>query len=233
MVSPDVEDLERRLARERKEVQRDLRQTLLSGVVITVPFLVTVLILAWTLDVLANTLGPLVTVLDALLPFGDLAPVLGEVVAGGLVLALIFFVGLAAQHGPDTRLEQRVDTIVADLPGIGSIYTGVERMSDVLLEGDTESFREVVLVEFPTPASYALAFLTADTEPQIEAAAGVEDMVTVFVPLAPNPVMGGHLVNVPRENVHDVDLSVEEGMQAIMTTGITIDENEREVGGGR
>jgi uncharacterized membrane protein len=53
-------------------------------------------------------------------------------------------------------------------------------------------------------------------------------MQTVFVPMAPNPVMGGHLLNLPRERIHDVDLSVEAGMQAVMTTGLAIDESVQE-----
>ena len=149
--------------------------------------------------------------------------------AAALVVGVVFLVGLAAQHGPDTHLGRRIDTLIEDLPGLGSIYTSVEQMSDVLLRDDTHSFQEVKLVEFPHDGSFALAFLTSESPPPtIVDAADYEDMVTVFVPMAPNPVMGGHLLNLPQDRVHDVDLSVEEGMEAIMTTDIAIDESARE-----
>jgi hypothetical protein len=34
--------------------------------------------------------------------------------------------------------------------------------------------------------------------------------------------MGGHLLNVPPDRIHDIDLSIEEAMKAIMTTRIAI-----------
>ena len=46
--------------------------------------------------------------------------------------------------------------------------------------------------------------------------------------MTPNPVMGGHLLNLPSERVYDIDLSVEQGMEAIVTTGIAIDESARD-----
>ncbi len=225
MSRPDVDDIVDVAAAEKQEVQRDLKQVFLSGVVLTIPFFITVLILIWVLNVVSNALTPLSDLLVVLGPGDGMNPLIVESMAATLVFGLIFVVGLAAQHGPDTNLGKRVDTLMADLPGIGSIYTGVERMSDVIVEGDTESFQAVKIVEFPREGSFSLAFLTADTPPEIEEATGEDEMLTVFVPMAPNPVMGGHLLNLPRERVHDVDLSVEEGMQAIMTTGLSLDES--------
>jgi uncharacterized membrane protein len=228
MSRPDVNDIVDAAAEEKREAQQDLRQVFLSGMALTVPFFITVLILTWMLNVLSNALTPLADALIVLGPGDGLSPLLVESMAAALIIGLIFVVGLAAQHGPNTNLGQRVDHLMEDLPGVGSIYTSVERMSDVIVEGDTDSFQEVKLVEFPRERSYSLAFLTADAPPAIEDATGEDDMQTVFVPMAPNPVMGGHLLNLPRERVHDVDLSVEEGMQAIMTTGLAIDDSVRE-----
>lgn len=224
----DVDEMAHVAAAEGRGVRRDLRQTMLSGVALTVPFFITVLILSWVLDMVSNALAPLADLLVVLGPVEEMSSLLVEGIAAALVIGSIFGVGLAAQHGPDTHLGKRIDTLVEDIPGVGSIYTSVERMSDVMLQGDTDSFQEVKLVEFPHEESFALAFLTADSPAAIEDAAGQDDMLTVFVPLAPNPVMGGHLLNLPRDRIRDVDLSVEEGMQAIMTTGIAIDKNARD-----
>jgi uncharacterized membrane protein len=49
-----------------------------------------------------------------------------------------------------------------------------------------------------------------------------EDMITVFIPMAPNP-MGGFLIHVPTDRVYDVDLTVEEGVQTVMSTGVTLE----------
>jgi uncharacterized membrane protein len=228
MAVPDADDILHTAAAERRELKRDVRQIMLSGVVLTVPFLVTALVLIWALNFLADALSPVVGVLVYLTPIDELGPVVPEVLAAVVVAGSIFTVGLAAQHGPDTTIGKRLDVLMQDLPGVGSIYTGVERMSEVLLESDSDSFREVKLVEFPTDDSWSLAFLTADTPEAIEESAGEEEMQTVFVPMAPNPVMGGHLLSLPADRVHDVDLTVEQGMEAVMTTGLAIDQSAME-----
>lgn len=228
MSRTDIDDLEQMMSVGRRDVRRDVRQTVISGLALTIPFFITVLVLAWVLNAVSNALTPLADLLIALGLAEGMNSVLVEAIAAALVLGLVFAVGFAAQHGPDTQITSHVDEVIEDVPGLGSIYTSVERMSEVLLEGDTQSFQEVKLVEFPNEDSFAIAFLTADSPEAITDAAGHEEMLTVFVPMAPNPVMGGHLLNLPRDRVYDVDLSVEEGMEAIMTTGVAIDRSAQE-----
>ncbi|WP_123537057.1 DUF502 domain-containing protein [Halosimplex salinum] len=228
MSGSDVDDLAEVAAAESRAVRRDLRQTLLSGLALTVPFLITALVLVWALGFVASALSPLVGLIVALGPGEGVSTWVVQLIAAGIVFGFVFAVGFAARHGPETNLAHRIDLLMEDLPGIGSIYTSVERMSDVMVDGNTDSFQEVKIVEFPTEDSFALAFLTADSPATIERAADKTDMLTVFVPMAPNPVMGGHLINLPEERIFDVDLTVEEGMQAIMTTGMAIDESTRE-----
>lgn len=224
MAVPDANEIATVASSERRRIQRDLRQVVLSGIALTVPMFITILVLGWAWGFVTDVLRPLVDVLLAVSPVAGMSVLLVEAIAAVLVLGVILGVGAMAQYGPDTNVGHRLDVVMEDLPGIGAIYTSVDRMSDVLLEGDTESFREVKLVEFPDSESFALGFLTADTPPVIERAAGGRTMETVFVPLAPNPVMGGHLLHVPRERIHDVDLSVEEGLETVVTTGVLLEE---------
>lgn len=225
MSKSDVNDLANVAASGTKEMQQDLKQILLSGVVLTVPFFITLLVLLWAIGWVRGALGPFAGLLNALGLTPGLSVLLTEVTAFGLVLGVILIVGFTAQHGPDTNVGHRFDILMKDLPGIGSIYSSIEEMSGLIVASDAESFQEVKLVEFPREASYALAFLTADTTTDLEDAVDSADLVTVFVPMAPNPVMGGHLLSLPRDRVYDVDLSVQEGMEAIMTTGMTLDKN--------
>jgi uncharacterized membrane protein len=225
MSVPDADEIASAAATEGRVIERDLRQTMLSGAAITIPFFITLLVLAWVLNFLSNALSPVASLLVHLGPGEGMSSVLVELLAGAIVIATIFLVGLAARRAPTHGMGSRVDALMSDLPGIGSIYTSVNRMSEVMLESDTESFQEVKLVEFPRDESYALGFLTSEPPAEITSAAGHDEMVTVFVPMAPNPVMGGHLLNLPEERVYDVDMPVEEGMQAIMTTGVAIDES--------
>ena len=113
-----------------------------------------------------------------------------------------------------------VNALVAPIPGVGPLYQGVEEMSSMLLDSDASSFRDVKLVEFPHEGAYALAFLTAKTADVVEESVDTEEMVTVFLPLAPNPIMGGYVLHVASDRVYDVDMTVEEGLQSIVTSGV-------------
>jgi uncharacterized membrane protein len=102
------------------------------------------------------------------------------------------------------------------------------RTIEVLLDSGTESFQEVVLVEYPVEDSYCVAFVTAETPPNIcEATANVgPGMTTVYLPMAPNPVMGGFVVHISNEKVYEVDMTVEEGVQSVVTSGIAVGETD-------
>jgi uncharacterized membrane protein len=92
-----------------------------------------------------------------------------------------------------------------------------------LLEGDTENFQEVVLVEFPKEGSYSLAFQTSHPPAQVKAATGDEDMLTVFMPMGPNPFMGGFILHLAQEEVYEIDLSVKEGISSIVSFGVAVE----------
>lgn len=204
-------------------IRRDLRKTMISGVALTVPFFITLLVLAWVLDMFSSAVTPFVDLVVALGLSPEPTPFLAEIVAIVLLVGVVFFVGLATRHGPETHLGREIEAVMEDIPGIGTVYTSVEEISEVILGGDAEQFQEVKLIEFPQEGSFALGFLTAGAPEAVEDAIDEDDMLTVFVPLAPNPVMGGHLLTLPPDRIHDVDLSVEDAMEAIMTTGIAID----------
>jgi len=67
-----------------------------------------------------------------------------------------------------------------------------------------------------------LGFLTAETPPVVEASADEDEMVTIMVPLAPNPATNGYVMHMPTEKVHEVDLTVEE-FRSIATLGVAAD----------
>jgi uncharacterized membrane protein len=138
------------------------------------------------------------------------------------LLAAIFCIGAWTERRPNrSGFGAFFDTLVSRVPGVGSLYRSIDEMSGLLLDSDTDSFQEVKLVEFPDQGSYAFAFLTAETPDVVQEGVGeTEGMVTVFLPMAPNPVMGGYVLHVAEEHVFDVDMTVEEGIQSIVTSGV-------------
>ncbi|WP_121823361.1 DUF502 domain-containing protein [Halostella salina] len=208
-----------------------LRRAFVTGTAITVPTIITLILLGAVLDFVSNTISPAVAALG-LVPGTDSLPEPAlELLTVGVLLTVVFVVGFVAERsggGPSNDstggYTREFDEFVAAIPGVGTVYSSVRKMSDVLLESDTESFQEVKLVEFPHDETYMLCFLTSHPPDAIRETVGESEMETLFLPLAPNPVMGGFLINVPTERVHDVDLTVEEGVRAIVTSGVATGE---------
>jgi uncharacterized membrane protein len=202
-----------------------LRSILISGFALTIPIIVTLIVLQFVANFLLGAVSPLATGIKEFFGLGSgVDAVVLEVVALGTFILLVFVVGAVAEFRQGDGLERVFDTAMARIPGVGSVYTSFNEMTEMLLSNDTQSFQEVKLVEFPVERSYTLAFVTADSPPEIERATDHEGMQTLFLPMAPNPVMGGHVLHVSEERVYDVDLTVEEGIRSIVTSGVATSE---------
>lgn len=225
MSVPDAEEFLRDRSPTRGTVEEDVKSTMLTGAAITIPLIITLLVVVFVVNFLSGLMDPVVGLLQSLGVTGEGQSIIVKLLSLVVLVGVVFVVGLVADRGPgDGAVTSTFDAAMEGIPGVGSVYTSVNRMSEVLLDSDTQSFQEVKLVEFPHSETYAIAFLTAEAPDAIEAAAGHGQMVTLFVPLAPNPFMGGHLVTVPQQRVHDVDMTVEEGVRALVTSGVAVGE---------
>jgi len=50
-------------------------------------------------------------------------------------------------------------------------------------------------------------------------------METLFVPSAPNPMLGGQVLYVSTDRVFDVDMTVAEGVRTVVTSGAASDDD--------
>ena len=95
--------------------------------------------------------------------------------------------------------------------------------------GYTAAFRaadlgkQVVLVEYPRPGLYAVAFVTApvppDFGPKLAADSQESNFVSLFVPTTPNPT-SGYLVVVKQVDLTPMDMTVEEGVKLVISGGL-------------
>jgi uncharacterized membrane protein len=212
---------------ERGRVAARAREAFVTGLAVVVPGLVTVGVVFFVLDAVYRYLD---LVSDAVVGvgLGASVPVVGnetavELVAPVALLGFVFTVGVVVNAtASGERLVDGVDAVITRVPGIGSVYDSFRQMSDVMLESDAGNFRDVKLVEFPHEGAYTLGFVTTRTPDALADPTGHDAMLTLFLPLAPNPVMGGHLVHLPESRVMDVDMTVEEGVRAVVTSGVAV-----------
>jgi uncharacterized membrane protein len=202
-----------------------LKRALVTGAAIVVPVVLTIYITVVIVNFLSQFLAPGVILVQDSLGF-DAVPVAAiQLLTAAVFLFLIFVIGVAAEsrHG-DGTVERRFESTVSRIPGVGTIYSNLNEISDLLLEQDTDSFQEVKLVEFPQEESYILGFVTAEHPSVMEAATGHDEMTTLFAPMGPNPFMGGFVLHLPEKRVHDIDMTVEEGIQTIVSSGVVIND---------
>lgn len=200
-----------------------LKDAMFTGVALTIPLAITLFLLLFVVSFLTSTLEPLVGSLADVLGMGTNVEIFAlYLLTIGTLLVLLLVIGLAAETRLGRRIEGTVNAGIERIPGIGSVYGSFNEMSELLLDSDSQSFREVVLVEFPMQGSYSVAFITSDTPEFVLDSTGHDGMQTVFMPMAPNPVMGGFVLYVSEERIHEVDMSVEDGIQAIVTSGVAV-----------
>ena len=204
-----------------------LRSYFVTGAVFVVPAVLTVGILAFVLQFLSGYLSPVASMMEE--SFGT-TPTAADLLTLVLALAVVVLIGAVLETVPYGSTAAELFHRAAEaIPGIGDVYGGFREMSETVADGE-ESFRDVKLVEYPSEGSYTMAFVTADAPEYLEESVDHDDtgMMSLFLPMGPNPVMGGFVIYVARDRVHDIDIGVDEGLQAIITSGVTISADEEE-----
>jgi uncharacterized membrane protein len=149
---------------------------------------------------------------ESYLPFS--VPGIG-VLAVFIVLTLI---GMFATGLIGRLLTNAYERLLNGLPVIRSVYGATKQIFETVLAQRSNAFRQVVLVQYPRPDSWALAFVTAETEGDV-ARKAPEQSINVFLPTTPNPT-SGFLLFVPKAEAKVLTMTVEEGAKMIISGGI-------------
>jgi uncharacterized membrane protein len=135
-----------------------------------------------------------------------------------LTLVVVFATGVFAANIIGQQLVRFWESVLARIPVVNSIYTGVKRISDTLFAPGGQAFRKALLVQWPSPGMWTVAFLTGT--PAGDVARHLRgDYVSIYVPTTPNPT-GGYFVMVPRDSVIELDMTVEEALKYIISMGV-------------
>jgi len=200
-----------------------IRRYLITGLLIWVPLVITL----WVLDLLVGMMDQTLLLLPAEWRteawLGMHIPGLGVV----LTVLIVFVTGVLAANIIGQRLVKYWESLLARIPVVNSLYKGVKQVSDTLFSGTGHAFRKVLLVRYPHPQAWSLAFQTnvpAEVENRLDG-----EYVAVFIPTTPSPVNGFYFY-VRREDVIETDLSVETALKYIVSMGVvTSHSSERDI----
>ena len=193
-----------------------LKRYLITGLLIWVPLVITM----WVLDLLVGTMDQ---TLQLLPPRWRTEGWLGVHIPGlGVVLTvlIVLVTGVLAANIIGQQLVKFWEGVLARIPVVNSIYTGVKQVSDTLFAPDGQAFRKAVLVQWPGPGIWTIAFVTGT--PGGDVANHLQgDYLSIYVPTTPNPT-SGYFVMVPRANVIELDMSVDEALKYIISMGVAV-----------
>ena len=116
------------------------------------------------------------------------------------------------------------DSFIARIPLVRTIYMGVKQVLQTLFTPGGQSFRKVLLVEYPREGMWSIAFQTGDGAPEIEKSLDGESMVSLFIPTTPNPT-SGFLLMLPRKKVIELEMSVEQALKFVISLGVVLPTN--------
>ena len=188
-----------------------VRAWFLTGLLVLAPSAVTL----WVLYRLLNWVDSL---LGQFLRFEALdyhrIPGLG-LLATCLLLVIVGFVATMVGQGPLARLWDR---LLLRIPGVGIVYGSTKSLGEAFLNQKEQTFRKVVLVQWPHPGMWRVGFLTGHVSQEIKQAIG-QDVSCVFVPHTPNPA-SGFVHYAPKEDLIELDWAVEDGLKVIVSGGV-------------
>ena len=191
-----------------------VRRYFITGLLVWAPLGITL----WVLDLLVSAMDQTLLLVP---PAWRTESWLGLHVPGlGVVLTLVvvFATGVLAANIIGQRLVKSWERVLARIPVVNSIYTGVKQVSDTLFAPGGQAFRKALLVQWPSPGMWTIAFLTG--RPGGDVVSHLKgDYVSIYVPTTPNPT-GGYFVMVPRDAVIELDMTVDEALKYIISMGV-------------
>jgi uncharacterized membrane protein len=191
----------------------NMKKYFITGLLVLVPLFITV----WVLSFLIHTMDQSLLLLpEAWQPkklIGFNVPGLGVL----LTLGIIFGAGLVATNIFGQHLIEMWESLLARVPVVKTIYSSVKQVSDTLFSNTGNAFRKAVLVQYPRDGSWTIAFITGVPGGDVKEHL-FGDYISIYVPTTPNPTSGFFLM-MPREDVIDLDMSVDEALKYIISMG--------------
>ncbi len=205
------------------DLLKRLRNYFFAGVLVTAPIGITIWI-AWSfVTFVDDSVMPLIPQKwnpETYLPFG--VPGLGVLV----VIVALIVIGFFAAGVLGRNLVGIGERLLDRMPVIRGVYAAVKQVLETVLQEQGKAFREVVLIQYPRKESWAIGFVTGQTEAHIQHGTP-RSVINVFLPTTPNPT-SGFLLFVPREELQPLGMTVEEGIKMVVSGGIVTPPDRRE-----
>jgi len=186
----------------------------MAGLIVWVPLGITIFAIKLMVELLDRSLVLLPPNLRPEQLLGFPLPGLGILISA----LVIIITGLIVTNLVGRKMVSLGENILDRIPLVRSIYSAVKQVTQTIVSSDKNSFRQVVLIQYPRKEIWTLAFLTGESIPAFSELTQ-RTLRTVFVPTTPNPT-SGVIIMLPEEDIIHVDLDVEDALKFIMSLGV-------------
>lgn len=191
-----------------------IRRYLIAGLLVWLPLWVTLLVIGFVVDLLDGTLALLPAAYRPEALFGVRIPGFGLI----LSLVVLLLTGFFVTNFVGKWFVRGWEGILSRIPLVRTIYTGVKKILETMFSPTGQSFRKVLLIQYPRAGSYTVAFQTGNGTPSFNEVTQ-EELVTVYVPTTPNPT-SGFLLLIPKKDVVELKMSVDEALKFVISLGV-------------
>jgi uncharacterized membrane protein len=197
-------------------MKKRMKRIFLTGLAVVIPAGLTIYILFFIIDMMDSLLRVIPGSYhpDKMLQLH--IPGLGVIIT----VILIFICGLVTTSYFGNRIVRFGERIVGKIPFVRSIYQAIKRIADGLFMDKAQSFKKVVIVEYPRRGVYSIGFITGSPNGEIQKNLGAKSScVGIYLPCALTPTTGV-FVMIPQDELIEVSMSVEEAFTLIISAGI-------------
>ena len=195
---------------------KHLRRYLVAGLLVWIPLGVTIFILRVLIGLMDRSL--------LLIPqpyrpeewLGFTIPGLGLI----LTLLVLLVTGLLAANIVGRSMVGLWESMLDRIPVVRSVYSAAKNFAEIVFSDSGQSFKKVLLIEYPRKGIYSLAFQTATNLGEVQGRMG-EEMICTFVPTTPNPT-SGYIIILPKKDIIELDMDIDEALKMIISLGVVV-----------
>ncbi len=199
-----------------------LRSYVLAGLLVWLPLGVTIFLLQIAVGAMDRSLGLIPREIREELTIPIVGITVFEIPGIGLILTILILVitGLLTANLAGRKLVDFGESVLERIPLVRTIYSAVKNFTEIVLRPDGQSFKKVLLIQYPRKGLYGLAFKTSSDVGEVDQKTG-DKLICCFVPTTPNPT-SGFLILVPAQDVIELEMSVDEALKMIISLGVVV-----------
>ncbi len=205
-----------------------MKKYFLTGLVTLLPLAVTIWVVHLIIHLVTKPFTGIMKMIAGTLPIKSVGiltkdyiiAILSPLLVLILLVLFTWLLGLVARRFFFNQLIRFGDRMLHKIPLVNKVYKTSKDIVKSLFGETTHSFQQVVMIPFPYPGCYCIG-LIAKKSPKTCSSAEGKELVSVFVPTAPNPTTGFLVMSNQAELIY-LKMKNEEAIKYIVSCAVIV-----------